>query len=522
LALPVAQYMPQLDALVRQMASAQTGALTGGGGVTSLNSLVGALNITAGANITVTLSGSNIQIASTGAAGGGLTIGTTPIAGGAANHLLYDNGGTLVEASIGTGLLLSGGVLSNTVTAPTGANPSATGGPTAINGSAATFMRSDAAPAIQLGSATQKGIVQVDGTTITAASGVISAAGGGGLTIGTTPISGGHTGGIVYDNGGTLEEASTFLYVAANKGVDTQGGGGVSLTSPASDNGGNSRSIAIGLNALAGQSGSSGYDNIAIGYSAVNSTSQTSSAIRNIGIGYIACGGFLNNLTSGRDNIMIGYEAGYSIQNGTGNIGIGSNALSACYSGSNNFCLGLNSGSSIGVGTSNVGLGNSTLHAATNDNGHVAIGYSALPSINGGQFNVAIGYEALFSLASGNYNTAIGQGAGLSLSGSEQYNTLIGCWFGAAGINSVIALSDGQRNVRLDYNYTISSLWTFAAPIAVPGAANPVLTTTSAVTSGAGSGAGTLTNAPSAGNPSKWIPFNDNGTTRYIPAWNPP
>jgi hypothetical protein len=28
LALPVAQYMPQLDALVRQMASAQTGALT--------------------------------------------------------------------------------------------------------------------------------------------------------------------------------------------------------------------------------------------------------------------------------------------------------------------------------------------------------------------------------------------------------------------------------------------------------------------------------------------------------------
>src|SRR6516165_5119607 len=78
LALPVAQYMPQLDALVRQMASAQTGALTGGGGVTSLNSLVGALNITAGANITVTLSGSNIQIASTGAAGGGLTIGTTP------------------------------------------------------------------------------------------------------------------------------------------------------------------------------------------------------------------------------------------------------------------------------------------------------------------------------------------------------------------------------------------------------------------------------------------------------------
>jgi hypothetical protein len=26
-------------------------------------------------------------------------------------------------------------------------------------------------------------------------------------------------------------------------------------------------------------------------------------------------------------------------------------------------------------------------------------------------------------------------------------------------------------------------------------------------------------NAPAAGNPTKWIPIDDNGTTRYIPAW---
>lgn len=36
---------------------------------------------------------------------------------------------------------------------------------------------------------------------------------------------------------------------------------------------------------------------------------------------------------------------------------------------------------------------------------------------------------------------------------------------------------------------------------------------------GAGAGAGTITNAPVAGNPTKWIPIDDNGTTRYIPAW---
>ena len=36
---------------------------------------------------------------------------------------------------------------------------------------------------------------------------------------------------------------------------------------------------------------------------------------------------------------------------------------------------------------------------------------------------------------------------------------------------------------------------------------------------GAAAAAGTLLNAPVAANPTKWIPINDNGTTRYIPAW---
>ena len=38
-------------------------------------------------------------------------------------------------------------------------------------------------------------------------------------------------------------------------------------------------------------------------------------------------------------------------------------------------------------------------------------------------------------------------------------------------------------------------------------------------TNGAGASVGTITNAPAVGNPTKWIPVDDNGTTRYIPAW---
>jgi len=44
-------------------------------------------------------------------------------------------------------------------------------------------------------------------------------------------------------------------------------------------------------------------------------------------------------------------------------------------------------------------------------------------------------------------------------------------------------------------------------------------TTSVALTNGAAAAAGTLSNAPTAGNPTKWVPINDNGTTRYIPAW---
>jgi hypothetical protein len=46
-----------------------------------------------------------------------------------------------------------------------------------------------------------------------------------------------------------------------------------------------------------------------------------------------------------------------------------------------------------------------------------------------------------------------------------------------------------------------------------------MMTTMTAFANGAGVSQGNLLNAPVAGNPSKWIPINDNGTTRYIPAW---
>jgi hypothetical protein len=80
-----------------------------------------------------------------------------------------------------------------------GANPTATASDTAVNGVATTFMRSDAAPAIQKTSASVFGLAKVDGTTITATAGVISAVGGGATganptaTAGPTAVNGSAT-----------------------------------------------------------------------------------------------------------------------------------------------------------------------------------------------------------------------------------------------------------------------------------------------------------------------------------------
>lgn len=97
-----------------------------------------------------------------------------------------------------------------------GANPTGTAADTAVNGVATTFMRSDAAPAVQKASSSLFGIVKVDGSTITATGGVISAPGGGSGTV--TSVAAGcgiSTGGSPITTTGT---------VSANAAINAQSG----------------------------------------------------------------------------------------------------------------------------------------------------------------------------------------------------------------------------------------------------------------------------------------------------------
>lgn len=107
----------------------------------------------------------------------------------------------------GTTISCSAGVISGA--AP--ANPTATAGPAAVNGSAPTFMRSDAAPLIQKGSNSQFGIVESDGVTITCTTGVCAVAA---ITFGGQTVAPGHSA-VVQGNGGKVQ-LSTGSPVSGN------------------------------------------------------------------------------------------------------------------------------------------------------------------------------------------------------------------------------------------------------------------------------------------------------------------
>lgn len=112
--------------------------------------------------------GNNSQI-------GGITIGSGPPPGSPAPA----DGAQYADTSTTPYTLYIGNGGSWHQSGSSSANPTAIAGDVAVNGTANTYMRSDAAPAIRKGSSTQFGIFKVDGTTITESGGVISAVGGG-------------------------------------------------------------------------------------------------------------------------------------------------------------------------------------------------------------------------------------------------------------------------------------------------------------------------------------------------------
>jgi hypothetical protein len=128
-------------------------------------------------------------------------------------------------------------------------------------------------------------------------------------------------------------------------------------------------------------------------------------------------------------------------------------------------------------------------------------------------------------------NVIVGAGSTVTLGKSLQVAKVTGC------TNNVCITSSASAITGNWFIYDNSGYDSYLGASLIVGSADPggtdtaringaltinsatMIQTKTSFTNGAAAAAGTLTNAPSAGNPTKWIPINDNGTTRYIPAW---
>jgi len=151
-----------------------------------------------------------------------LVVGTTGISGGTSGYVLYDNAGVVGEkATTGTGnvvLATSPTLVTPVLGTPTSATlTNATGLPltTGVTGTlpianGGTNITTYATGDVLYASATNvlsKLSAGSNGQVLTLAAGVPSwAAGGSGVTINTTTITGGTSGRVLYDNGGTVGE----------------------------------------------------------------------------------------------------------------------------------------------------------------------------------------------------------------------------------------------------------------------------------------------------------------------------
>ena len=132
------------------------------------------------------------------------------------------------------------------------------------------------------------------------------------------------------------------------------------------------------------------------------------------------------------------------------------------------------------------------------------------------------------STGSGEKLQVVGSTGGVSSSGAKWmfvYNTSglsnnSGLWQDSSG-NTELALRDASGSVGVSLKSSGNS--SLPGNLDISGAltvsSSTLIRSTTTLSNGAGAAAGALANAPVAGNPTKWIPINDNGTIRYIPAW---
>ena len=152
-----------------------------------------------------------------------------------------------------------------------------------------------------------------------------------------------------------------------------------------------------------------------------------------------------------------------------------------------------------------------------NNNGYAVSGVRVLSFLSTG-LTIGTSASTFAATVNGiNSGTAGGasvlvQNAGTSIIAIGNKSSLIG------GAYSATPMLYGNAQIETNTGLLVAGALTATGTLTLAGGAS-LLSTTASLTNGAGASAGTLGNAPAAGNPTKWIGINDNGVTRLIPTW---
>ncbi|MFA6118257.1 MAG: hypothetical protein WC729_30000 [Sphingomonas sp.] len=284
----------------------------------------------------------------------------------------------------------------------------------------------------------------------------------------------------------------------------------IGATSVAQSNGGTPALIAIGVSASAGRSvgsvtsmamGNSSVareDDLCVGHSA--SSSASTAANKNTILGNSA-----SNNTSQAEAVVIGSGR---VTTGVGIVSIGARGggtgnhsvtigWSSAANGAQSIILGSNLVSTL-ANTAFIGTPNTDIQTVIVGIGDTVAGIPAARTVrfsNASGANLAAGDATIVaprstgSAVAAALNFDVGQvgGAGSALQALVRMLRLTGT---GAAIGGTLTIASAQ-----------------------------LLATTVALTNGAGAAVGTLLNAPAAGNPTKWVPVDDAGVTRYLPMW---
>ena len=190
------------------------------------------------------------------------------------------------------------------------------------------------------------------------------------------------------------------------------------------------QNVAVGFNALAANT--NGLGNVAVGFNALSANT--------IGGGSVAVGAdALANHTTGSENVAVGHRALTSLTTGQVNTALGAGALSSNLSADGNTAVGFNSQATHQTGNQNTAVGSEALKENATGVDNTAVGATALV-FGGGSRNTAVGRQALGTLFTGSNddNIALGYQAGNALTVGSN-NVFIGS-SGIAGDNDTIRL----------------------------------------------------------------------------------